>query len=434
MKHANFCILGRSNVGKSTLFNCFTKQKTVVKNEAEVTRDNNKILIDYSDFCFYLIDTGGLTMISPNSMQKTIYQKILQIFSEVDAFFFLLDGKEGWQFEDMQILRWLRKQQKKFYFIVNKIDDDKHFQRISEFYESGESEIYAISAEHRIGIENLLTNVATDFPNIVSELKTQNRLVVSLLGKTNVGKSSMMNAWLEEEKMIVKDEALTTRNAVFFEIKHNKETITIFDTAGIAKKNQIVTELAKLTLTSSLQAMSEAKIILLVIDITQGISEQDLKIASLVIRKNKSLILVFNKLDLITKKNIQKQITDYIQENYSFLKNYPVCFTSAKKNIGLRQLLDQILNVAKERKKKIATADLNKIIKRLQETYSAPNSKKKKLKIFYCTQIQSNPPVFRLFVNTKTLLTPSYEKFVKNQFRYYFSYTGTPIRFFWNNK
>lgn len=433
MNTNHFCILGRSNVGKSTLFNCFTSHKTVVKNEREITRDNNKTLAEFKGFFFYLIDTGGLTLNAPNTMQVEIYKKILQVFAEADAIFFLLDAKEGWQAEDQQILQWLRKQGKKFYLLINKIDDDKHLPLVSDFYQSGIEKLYPISAEHRIGIEEFLTHLAKDFPNITEPIITEEKITVSLLGKTNVGKSSIINHWLGAQKMIVQDESFTTRNSVLFELEHKKQKFFLFDTAGLKKRRKTYVGLEKMATDTSLQAMKSSQIILLIMDITQTISEQDLKLASLAIRKHKSLILVFNKLDL-AKENIQKEITDYIFTHYHFLNFCPICFTSNKKEIGHNQLLDKIFQVAEERKKKIATSDLNKIVQRIQGLKEAPHSKKRGMKIFYCTQIQSNPPVFRFFINNKNLLTSHYKKFVKNQFRYYFNYMGTPIRFFWNNK
>ena len=434
MEAKQFCILGRSNVGKSTLFNCFTQQKTVVKNEKEITRDNNKILAIFDDFYFYLVDTGGLVLENPNKMQKEIYHKILQVLEQVDAVFFLLDGKEGWQVEDGYILNWLRKRQKKFYLLVNKIDDEKHLVRILDFYQTGINELYPISAEHRIGIGQFLDILAKEYPSIKKPIIKEDKVVISLLGKTNVGKSSMINYWLGEQRMIVQDESFTTRNAVIFELKYREQKFFIFDTVGMKKKRKIAKSLEKLATRSSLQAIKNSQIILLIMDITQGISEQDLKIASLAIRKNKSLILVFNKLDLASQKNIKTIIKNYISKNYNFLTFCPVCFTSNTKKIGGENLLDELLQVIAERKKKIATTDLNKIVERMQQVKNVPHSKKKTLKIFYCTQIQSNPPVFRFFVNNKTLLTADYEKFVKNQFRHYFKYIGTPIRFLWNNK
>jgi GTP-binding protein len=433
MQANRFCILGRSNVGKSTLFNCFTSQKTLVKNEKEVTRDNNKTLAEFQDFFFYLVDTGGLTLENPNKMQQEIQKKIIGLLEDIDAIFFLLDAKEGWHFEDQQILQWLRKQNKKFYLLVNKIDDDKHLPLVSDFYRSGIKQLYPISAAHRIGIGEFLTELAKDFPVITEPIVCEKDLTVSVLGKTNVGKSSMINYWLGEQKMIVQDAAFTTRNSVLFEIQHQNQKIFLFDTVGLKKKRKIAVDLEKLATDTALQAIKNSKIVLLVMDISQPLSEQDLKIASLAIRKNKSLILVFNKIDLVEKK-MQKEVAEYIKKTYNFLIFCPICFTSNKEKIGHRKLLDKVLQVMQERKKKIATSDLNKIVKRLQETREAPHSKKRGLKIFYCTQIQSNPPVFRFFINQKKLLTDDYKRFVKNQFRYYFNYMGTPIRFFWNNK
>ena len=432
MKFANFCIVGRSNVGKSTFFNCFSKNKAVAKNEREVTRDNKKTLVQFEDFFFYLIDTGGLNITNPQGIQKKIQQQIEQTFKEVDGVFFLLDAKEGYQAEDKQLLYWLKKKEKKIYCLVNKIDNEKHEIKLFEFYELGVEKLYPISAAHRIGIYNFFVELAKDFPIIKEPIVKEESFTVSLFGKTNVGKSSLLNSFLQEKKMITEDAEFTTRDAVLFSIYYNNKKFYIFDTVGMRKKRKITNELEKLSTHSSLQAMANSQIILLIMDITKEVSEQDLKIAALALRKNKSLILVFNKLDLAFNK--KKTLPREIIEKYPFLNFCPIVFTSASQNIGLKALLDKVLEIFEQRKKKIATVDLNKIMKRIQEPLQVPHSKKKGLKIYYCTQVQSNPPVFRFFVNNKLLMAKNYEKFVKNQFRYYFNYIGTPIRFLWNNK
>ena len=441
MKIASFCILGRANVGKSTFFNCLSQKKTITKDEEGVTRDCNKILVEYQDYFFFLIDTGGLVLQKQNSMQQKIKKQIDKVVAESDAIFFLVDAREGWQFEDQRILLFIQKTKKKYFLLANKVDSTKQDDLVLQFYNTGIKDIYSISAEHNLGIGDFLEELAKQFTISIPPVQVRpDELAISIIGKTNVGKSSLLNLWLGEERMIVENKAHTTRNAVSFELVYKNTNILLMDTAGIAKKNKIAKlSLERLMVVSALQTLKWAKIAILVIDVNQGISEQDLKLADLILEKKKSLILVFNKWDLMTeeknnKKKLEQKIKDYIHQKHSFLDFCPLVFSSAKTKKNIFSILDKTIQVAKDREKKIPTADLNQIVERIQTRNIAPVQDKKKLKIFYATQIRWDPPIFSFFVNDKKLVTKNYEKFVKNQFRHYLGFEGTPMQLFWRNK
>ncbi len=451
MKIASFCILGRPNVGKSTFFNCLSRKKTITKDEAGVTRDCNKTLVEYQDYFFFLVDTGGLVLETQTSMQLKIKKQIDKILVESDAIFFLVDAREGWHFEDQKILSFLRKTNKKYFLLINKIDTPKQENLIAQFYATGIKDLYPISAEHNLGIGDFFENLSKKFTIQIPPVKIRSdELVVSIMGKTNVGKSSLINLWLGEEKMIVEDKAHTTRNSVSFELIHKNKNMLLMDTAGIAKKNKIAGQnkgqsLERLTVVSALQTLKWAKVVVLVVDASSQISEQDLKLAALVLSKNKSLILVLNKQDLIEKtfflgekkmkkSEMEHKIGSYIQKSYPYLDFCPLIFSSAKTKKNVFSILDKAIGVAYDRDKKIPTASLNQIVERIQTRNIAPARLKKRLKIFYATQIKWGPPIFCFFVNDKKLLTASYERFVLHQFRHYFGFEGTSIRFFWKNK
>ena len=336
---------------------------------------------------------------------------------------------------------FIQKTKKKYFLLANKVDSTKQDDLVLQFYNTGIKDIYSISAEHNLGIGDFLEELAKQFTISIPPVQVRpDELAISIIGKTNVGKSSLLNLWLGEERMIVENKAHTTRNAVSFELVYKNTNILLMDTAGIAKKNKIAKlSLERLMVVSALQTLKWAKIAILVIDVNQGISEQDLKLADLILEKKKSLILVFNKWDLMTeeknnKKKLEQKIKDYIHQKHSFLDFCPLVFSSAKTKKNIFSILDKTIQVAKDREKKIPTADLNQIVERIQTRNIAPVQDKKKLKIFYATQIRWDPPIFSFFVNDKKLVTKNYEKFVKNQFRHYLGFEGTPMQLFWRNK
>ena len=431
MPEINFCIVGRPNVGKSTFFNCLSKQKAIVKNEAEVTRDCNKVLIEYEKNYFYLVDTAGLILEKANSLQTQAKQQLDTVLESINGIFLLVDGRAGWLFEDQEILKFLQKKHKKIFLLINKIDSSKQDDFIPQFYKSGIKKLYPISAAHNLGIGDFFTDITKEFdcPKTPPTEASPN-FTMCIIGKTNVGKSSLLNAWCAENKAIVRDEPLTTRDAIKIDLNYKNKEFNISDTAGIAKKRKVSAGLEKLAVASSLQALAYSKLAILVVDVTQGIQEQDLKLASLILEKGKSLILAFNKWDLVEKKYTVKEIRQYIKVKYPFLDFCPSFFISAKTKKGIFKILDEVGKILAERKKKLSTSDLNKITGRIQTRIA----KVKNIKIFYCTQINSSCPSFLLFVNNTKLVTPTYEQFIKKQFRYYFGFIGTPIKLFWRNK
>ncbi len=357
---------------------------------------------------------------------------------EADGIIFMLDKATGWTPQDQAIFTFLRRSKKPVYFAVNKIDSPKHEADVAEFYESGVEEIHSISAEHGIGIQSLLEAISNDFPDIsendVSK-KDDDMISDAIVGRPNAGKSSLANQFLGKAKQIVHDEPGTTRDPVDNFCKFHGQTLRLIDTAGIRKKGRVSLLIDKYSMIAALKSIERSDVVLLVVDASQGIVEQDARIAGHIIDRGKALVLVINKWDLLEKdsKTLGKMKQE-ILDKMKFLEFAPMVFVSAKSGQRVPSIMEKVNEVYAQYTKRIQTSDLNKIMQTITSRHTPPANKGRKTKIFYSTQVSTRPPSFVITSNSPKSINLSYKRYVSAQFRYFFGFEGTPIRIMWRDK
>ncbi|MCG8333102.1 MAG: ribosome biogenesis GTPase Der [Proteobacteria bacterium] len=434
-----FALVGKPNVGKSTLFNRLAGKRLAIVNEQPgVTRDRNTAIIDYKGFGFILIDTGGFEPDSKEIIPQKMKEQSQLAVEEAEGIIFLLDKHSGWTPQDQSIFDFLRRSKKPVYFVVNKIDSSKHEQDVAEFYESGSSEVHAVSAEHGLGVLSLLERINEDFPEIRKpdqEDSDDSQTNIAIVGRPNAGKSSLVNQFLGKDKQIVHDEPGTTRDPVDNYIKHFGKTYRLIDTAGIRKKGRVSQLIDKYSMIGALKSIERSDVVLLVIDATQGVVEQDAKIAGYILDRGKGIVLVVNKWDLIEKdgKTLEQMKAD-IRDKLRFLEFAPILFVSAKTGQRFGKILETVQEVFSQFTKRIQTSDLNKIMESITARHTPPTKAGKATKIFYSTQVSTRPPTFIVTSNNPKAINLSYKRYMAAQFRYYFGFEGTPIRILWRDR
>ena len=435
-----FALVGKPNVGKSTLFNRFAGRRLAIVNEQPgITRDRNTSIIDYKGYSFILVDTGGFEPDSKEIMPQKMKEQSQLAVEEADGIIFLLDKYSGWTPQDQSIYDYLRRSKKPVYFTVNKIDSYKHEKEVAEFYESGAPEIFPISAEHGTGISTLLETMSAEFPEISDnpdDKPDEDAITsVAIVGRPNAGKSSLINHFLGQAKQIVHDEPGTTRDPVDNYLRYYGKSMRLIDTAGIRKKGRVSYLIDRYSMVAALKSMERADVVLLVIDAVEGVVEQDAKIAGYALDRGKALILVINKWDLLSKDNktLEKMRED-IRDKLRFLDFAPMIFTSAKTGQRVGKIMETVQEVFAEACKRIQTSDLNKIMQTMTERHTPPSGGGKRTKIFYSTQVSTRPPTFVVTTNSTKNINSSYKRYVAAQFRYYFGFKGTPIRILWRDK
>lgn len=433
-----FALVGKPNTGKSTLFNRLVGRKLAIVNEQPgITRDRNAALVDFKGYSFILIDTGGFEpetkMVIPQKMKE---QSQLAV-EEADGIIFLLDKYTGWTPQDQSIYNYLRRSKKPVYFCVNKIDSPEHEQETAEFYESGCSEIFSVSAEHGLGIRTLLEQLEDDFPEIKKkeDKKKDSITSIAIVGRPNAGKSSLVNKFLGQTKQIVHDEPGTTRDPVDNFCRYYGKTFRLIDTAGIRKKGRVSYLIDRYSMVAALKSMERSDVVLHLIDASQGVVEQDAKITGYALERGKAIILIVNKWDLIEKDDkTLDTMREEIRDKLRFLDFAPILFVSALTGQRIGKIMETVQEVYSEYTKRIQTADLNRIVQTLSERHTPPAVRGKRTKIFYATQVSTRPPTFIITTNNPKAINSSYRRYVASQFRYYFGFTGTPIRILWRDK
>lgn len=435
-----FALVGKPNVGKSTLFNRLVGKRLAIVNELPgVTRDRNTSVVKYKGFSFILIDTGGFEPETKEIIPKKMKEQSQLAVEEADGIIFMLDKYSGWTPQDQSIFDFLRRSKKPTYFAVNKIDDPKHEQAIAEFYESGSPEIFSISSEHGVGVSDLLEAMRNDFPEISDDFegdRSDDEITsVAIVGRPNAGKSSLVNQFLGQTKQIVHDEPGTTRDPVDNFCKHFGKTYRLIDTAGIRKKSRVSFLIDRYSMVAALKSIERSDVVLLMIDATEGIVEQDARIAGYVLDRGKGLILVVNKWDLVEKdgKTMNQMKTD-IRDKLRFLEFAPLIFISAKTGQRVGKVFDLVNEVNSECMKRIQTSDLNDIMQTITARHTPPVKGGKATKIFYSTQVSTRPPCFVITTNNPKAINTSYRRYIVSQFRHYFGFQGTPIRILWRDK
>ena len=421
------CLVGKPNVGKSTIFNKLIKEnKAIIMDEPGITRDRIYGTVNYKDYSFLLIDTGGIDYGKGNFNKDIILQAEIAI-EESDIILFVVDGREDLTIQDYKVRDMLIKTDKKVIVLLNKLDNVKlQEERIYYYYELGFEHIIPISAAHSLGFGELMDSLIEGLT--ISDEVEEDILKFSIIGRPNVGKSSLINAILNQERSIVSNIAGTTRDAIDTRFKYNGEEYVVIDTAGMRKKGKIFEAVEKYSLIRSLKAIERSNVCVLVIDASEGIIEHDKHIASYALEAGKGLVLVVNKWDVIENKDTEmKKWKELIAAEFKFMPFVNIVFLSAKTKKRLHTLMPEIINAYNNNHKEIKTSLLNNVITDATNLHEAPGYKGKKLKIYFSSQTGICPPKFTFRCNNKGLVHFSYERYLENTIRKNFDFSGTPI-------
>lgn len=425
-------VVGRPNVGKSTLFNVLAGERiSIVQDTPGVTRDRIYADVSWLNMSFTLIDTGGIEPDSSDMMLSRMREQAQIAIDTADVIIFLTDVRQGLVDADSKVADMLRRAHKPVVLVVNKVDSfEKFMPDVYEFYNLGIGDPLPISAASRLGIGDMLDEVAKHFPQDVEEEEEDDRPKVAIVGKPNVGKSSLINHLLGEERVIVSDIAGTTRDAIDTEIVKNGREYVFIDTAGLRRKSKIKEELERFSIIRAVTAVERADVVVVVIDATEGVTEQDAKIAGIAHDRGKGIIVAVNKWDAIEKddKTIYKH-TDRICEVLSFMPYAQLMFISAKTGQRTQKLFEVIDAVLENHSMRVATGVLNEIVSEAVALQQPPSDKGRRLKIYYATQVAVKPPTFVVFVNDKKLMHFSYVRYLENRIRDAFGFQGTSLKF-----
>ncbi len=434
MKKPVVALVGRPNVGKSTIFNKLVRKKlSIIEDTPGVTRDRVYGSVSYYDYKFHLIDTGGIEVGNAAFNNEIKIQASLAI-DEADIVLFVVDGKDGLTRDDFLVRDMLLKIADKVIVVINKCDSKKIKETEYDFYELGFNNYIKVSGEQGYGISELLDTITENFPKF-EEDPDDDTVKFSIIGRPNVGKSSLVNAILNEERVIVSNIAGTTRDAIDTPFNYNGNKYVVIDTAGMRKKGKVYENIEKYSLLRSLKAIDRSDVCVLVINAEEGIIEHDKHIAGYAIEAGKAIVIVVNKWDLIEDKDsaIKKWKKD-IEADFAFMSYAKVVFLSAKTKKRIHTLMPEVLNAYENSKKEISTSLLNRVITDAYELNLPPSYKGKRLKIYFSTQVKSKPPTFNIQVNSKGLIHFSYERYLENKIRESFDFSGTPIVINFKNK
>lgn len=424
-------IVGRPNVGKSTLFNKIAgKRISIVEDQPGVTRDRIYTEVEWLDRKFTLIDTGGIEPYSGDIILRQMKQQAEVAIETADVIVFLVDGQEGITASDQEVANLLRRTNKKIILAVNKIDAPKYKDNVYEFYNLGLGEPMGISAGQALAMGDLLDEIIKNLPAEEEDSYDEYTVKVAVVGKPNVGKSSLVNKILGEERVIVSNVPGTTRDAIDTPFTIGENKYVFIDTAGMRKKGKVFESVERYSVIRSLTAIERADVCLLLIDAKEGVSEQDSKIAGYVHDQGKAVVIIVNKWDVIEKddKTIERYKAD-IRNELSFMDYAPMLFISALTGQRVNKVIELINHVSNQHAMRISTGVLNDIVSEAVLMNQPAISGGRRLKIYYATQVSVKPPTFALFVNEPDLMHFSYQRYLENQIRKAFSFEGTPIRF-----
>ena len=424
-------LVGRPNVGKSTLFNKIVgKQVSIIEDLPGVTRDRIYHEATYNKKRFYLIDTGGIDA-SKMDFNTEIKMQAEIAISEADVVVFIVDGKEGLTQNDLIVRDILRKTDKKVIVAINKIDVKEAQNNIYDFYELGFDTYIPISSIHNTGFIELMDNITLNFHE--KEETIDDRIKFSIIGRPNVGKSSLMNALLNEERVVVSDVAGTTRDSIDSILKYNNEEFVVIDTAGMRKKGKVFESVEKYSLFRSLKSIDRSDICLVVINAEEGITEHDKHIAGYAIERGKGLIFVVNKWDTVSDTTIS-EFEKLMRAEFQFATYAPIVFLSAKTKKRIHTLMPEVIKVKENIKREVKTSILNDMILDAYNLNLPPSYKGKRLKIYFTSQTGINPPKFTFRVNNKGLVHFSYERYLENKIREAIDLEGSPLQFKFKNR
>lgn len=427
MKKPVVALVGRPNVGKSTIFNCLVGKKiSIIEDTPGVTRDRIYGNVVYNNHQFHLIDTGGI------DINQEIFNSVIKVQAEIaikeaDLVLFVVDGKEGITTNDLVVRDMLKKSNKDVIVVVNKVDSKESRNHLYDFYELGFEKYIEVSGEQKTGIGDLLDEITSRFPPIEEEIE-DDVLRFCIIGRPNVGKSSLVNAILNEERVIVSNVPGTTRDAVDTPFTYYGQNFIVIDTAGMRKKGKIYENVEKYSLLRSLKAIDRSNVCVIVISAEEGIIEHDKHIAGYALEAGKPIVLVVNKWDTVDNKDEEmKRFTKEVRNNFQFIPYAPIVFLSALTKKRIHTLMPEIIKAYNNSRKEIQTNLLNDVIMDAYLLNPPPSYKGKRLKIYFANQVSICPPTFNIQVNSKGLIHFSYERYLENKIREAFDFEGTPI-------
>ncbi len=426
-------IVGRPNVGKSTLFNRLAgRRKAIVEDEPGVTRDRNYAEAVYEDLSFILIDTGGFEPASKDRIQQQIREQVEVAIHESDVILFVMDGKEGLNPIDMDIIGYLRQVTKPVFYVVNKIDGERHEGGVLDFYRLGVPALYSISAQHGRGIGELMDEVVKSFPPAPpEEEKEEQEIRVALVGRPNVGKSSLLNKLIGRPRAIVDSTPGTTRDAIDTPFLREGRRYIFVDTAGIRRKSKVTQRLEKYSAIKALRSLERCDVALVLLDGFEGLTEQDARITEFAEESGRALILVVNKWDLVQKDSATLEgYRERIRQEMKTLDYVPILFISALTGQRVAKIFEAIDQVIAEHRKRISTASLNNWLQEAVETYPPPLSRNRRVKLYYISQVSVAPPTFILFTHDPQGLGEPYQRYLLRRLREKYGFVGTPLRLF----
>ena len=429
-------VVGRPNVGKSTLFNKLAgKRISIVEDTPGVTRDRIFAEVEWLNKYFTLIDTGGIEKDNGDVILSQMRNQAMLAVDMAHIIIFVVDGKSGLTAADKEVAQILRKTNKPVLLAVNKIDSMRQMDNVYDFYELGLGTPYPISSANSMGLGDLLDEVVEQFPEGLNTEYDEDIIRVAITGKPNAGKSSILNNILGENRVIVSPIAGTTRDAIDTYFEKDGQQYLLIDTAGIRRKSKVYERVEKFSVIRSMSAVERADVVLIVIDATEGVTEQDTKVAGIAHDEGKGCIFIVNKWDLVEKDN--KTLGNYtkeIREKFPFMMYAPVLFVSALTNKRMDKVLETVDRIAGEHSKRVSTSALNDVIGEAVMLNQPPSDKGKRLKIYYGSQTGTTPPKFTLFINDKKLTHFSYQRYLENKIRENFGFEGTSIQFEYREK
>ncbi len=423
-------IVGRPNVGKSTLFNTLAKKNiAIVDDLAGVTRDRNYVDILWEEYAFTLVDTGGFDPDVDDELALLVQEHARLAVEEADIIIFLMDGKQGLLHNDIEITRILQKSRKPVIYAVNKVEKTIDEQNSVDFYRLGVEHVVPVSAKNRLGIQDLMTAVCAYAAPGQESAAGEDETIVSIIGRPNVGKSSLVNKLVGYKKHMVSSIAGTTRDPIDTLIKYNQKTIRFIDTAGIRKKSRMSYSLEKYTALQALRSINRSSICILMLDAAQGVTTQDAKLAAEIYDRKRACIILINKWDLIEKETkTHEAFVNAVRSDLSFIDFAPIVTVSAVTGLRVRKLFDLIETLGAGYSRRVATSEVNRGVQQIYDQNPPPRGPSHRTRIYYSSQVATAPPTFKIFTNHTEAFQPSYLRYFERAVRERFNFEGLPIR------
>jgi GTPase len=429
-------IVGRPNVGKSTLFNRLVgRRKAIVDDMPGVTRDRNYGQVDRFDVPFTLIDTGGFEPASEDRLLQQMREQSQLAMEEADVILFVMDARQGLTPADREVVDMLRRIDKPVFYLLNKVEGEKQEADLGDFYDLGVDRFFAISAEHNRGVGDLMDEVTAAFPRSGVADVEEDVTRIAVIGRPNVGKSSLVNRLLGFERVVANPVPGTTRDSVDTDFTCNRKRYLLIDTAGIRRKGRISLKVEKYSAVDALRSIERADVALIVLDAEEGVTEQDARIAGYACEAGRGCIIIVNKWDLLKKDNSTVgKFVDRIRTDLKYLSYAPILFVSALSGLRTGKIIETVDEVMEQYARRVTTSELNQVFKEATLAHHHPLVHGRRVKFFYTTQVGTRPPAFAVFTNCPEGIQESYERFLGNKLREAFGFSGTPLRFLFRGR